>query len=55
MDRKNKPQVGKGAEWQTHTNRRIILDNGAANVKCSLASDSKPHIALNAVGRHKKT
>jgi actin-related protein len=33
----------------------VLLDNGAHTLKCSLASDAKPHITLNAVGKHKKT
>ena len=51
----DKSQAGKAAEWHTQTNRRVLLDNGAGSIKCSLASDSKPHIVLNAVGRNKKT
>ena len=31
------------------------MDNGAYEIKCSLASDPKPHDIYNAVGRNKKT
>ena len=31
------------------------MDNGAYEIKCSLASDAKPHEILNAVGKSKKT
>jgi len=41
--------------WRESNHRRIIMDNGAQTIKCSLASDSKPHVCLNAVGRNKRT
>jgi len=31
------------------------MDNGAYEIKMSLASDQKPHDIYNAVGRNKKT
>ena len=58
MERKSRTQAGnieKGAEWVSQANRRVIIDNGAGKIKCSLASDSKPHEAMSAVGRNKKT
>ena len=43
------------ANWHDSHAKRVILDNGAYELKCSLASDSKPHVVYNAVGRSKKT
>jgi hypothetical protein len=33
----------------------VLLDNGAHTLKCSLASDTKPNVSLNAFGKHKRT
>ena len=43
-------------EWHHSNGRRVLLDQGAGSIKCSLGTEtSKPHITLCAAGRHKKT
>ena len=44
-----------GPTWRDSTNKRVLLDNGAYTIKCSLASETKPHVFFNAVGKDKKT
>ena len=45
----------QGATWHDSTSKRVILDNGAYELKCSLASAQEPHEVYNAVGKSKKT
>ena len=44
-----------GSSWRESLNKRMLLDNGAYMIKCSLAHESKPHTCFNAVGKDKKT
>lgn len=41
--------------WRESNQKRVLLDNGAYNIKCSLGNENKPHVSYNAVGRNKKT
>jgi hypothetical protein len=43
------------ATWRESLNKRLLMDNGAFNIKCSLAHETKPHTCFNAVGKDKKT
>ena len=43
-----------GPSWRESLNKRILLDNGAYTIKCSLAHETKPTQFFNAVGRDKK-
>ena len=45
----------EGETWQDTSSKRVIMDNGAYEIKCSLASDEKSRDIYNAVGRSKKT
>ena len=42
------------SSWKESLNKRLLLDNGAYNIKCSLAHETKPHTCFNAVGKDKK-
>ena len=44
-----------GSSWTDNPSKRVILDSGAYEIKCSLASDTKPHLVHNAVGKSRKT
>ena len=46
---------GIANNWKDQLNKRILLDNGAYMIKCSLASESKPFTCFNAVGKDKKS
>jgi hypothetical protein len=46
---------GSAQTWRDSLNRRVLLDNGAYTIKSSLATETKPHSCLNAVGKDKKT
>ena len=48
-------KADKGTTWHDSNSKRVIMDNGAYEIKCSLATDSKPHEIYNAVGKSKKT
>jgi hypothetical protein len=44
-----------GNSWKDQLNKRLVLDCGAYMIKCSLASESKPHNCFNGVAKDKKT
>ncbi|CDW72015.1 UNKNOWN [Stylonychia lemnae] len=44
-----------GPTWRDSLSKRIILDNGAYEIKYSAASELKPQKIYNAVGKDKKT
>ena len=44
-----------GSNWVDNPTKRLILDSGAYELKCSLVSDTKPHLVHNAVGKSRKT
>lgn len=44
-----------GPTWRDSLNKRILLDNGAYQIKFSSASETKPSLLYNAVGKDKKT
>jgi actin-related protein len=41
--------------WKDSLNKRILLDNGAYHIKSSLATETKPNMCFNAVGKDKKS
>lgn len=48
-------QKDSGQMWRENSAARVLLDCGAYEFKCSLATEQKPHQVFNAVGRNKKT
>ena len=44
-----------GSSWVDNPAKRVILDSGAYELKCSLVFDTKPHLVYNAVGKSRKT
>jgi hypothetical protein len=44
-----------GQDWRTNPNKRILMDNGAYQIKYSTATEEKARLCYNAVGRDKKT
>lgn len=44
-----------GTSWRESVTKRMLIDNGAYMIKCSLAHESKPHTCYNAVGKDKRS
>ena len=44
-----------GASWRESIHKRMLIDNGAYYIKCSLAHENKPHTCFNAVGKDKRS
>lgn len=44
-----------GPTWRDSLNKRIILDNGAYQIKFSTVNEAKPQTIFNAVGKDRKT
>lgn len=47
--------TNSGQSWRDQASKRVLLDWGAYEFKCSLGNEQKPHQVYNAVGRNKKT